>query len=151
MKSRALDRASVAEVKLSNVSRADGYLVVAMRVYPRFLPRDLTDEYTKSLAPEAGLFARYRALKKESGQQNQAFQAAGYEQTFGLTEEGTGDLARLAALSSRQNVFLICQCDRQEYCHVDLLLLLANHRFGARIGKLPYDYEVFRRRLRDGL
>ena len=137
-------------MKASKISKADGHLVVAMRVYPRFLPKGLTDEYTKSLAPEAGLFGRYRELKKQSGQQNQAFRDAGYEQTFALTEEGTGDLARLAALSSRQNVFLICQCDRQEHCHVDLLLLLANHRFGASIGKLPYDYAAFRRRLRDG-
>ena len=148
---RALDRASVAEVKASKISRTDGYLVVAMRLYPRFLPRGLTDEYTKSLAPEAALFGRYRELKKQSGQQNLAFQAARYEQSFALSEEGMDDLARLAALSSSQSTFLICQCDRQEYCHVDLLLLMAERHFGAKIGKLPFAYEAFRERLRTGL
>ena len=146
-----LDRASVAEVKAARVSKADGYLVVAMRLYPRFLPRGLTNEYTKSLAPEAALFGRYRDLKKQSGQQNQAFQSAGYEQSFALSQEGMHDLARLASLSMDKNVFLICQCDRQEYCHVDLLLLMAESRFGASIGKLPYDYPAFRERLRNGL
>jgi uncharacterized protein YeaO (DUF488 family) len=143
-----LDRASVAEVKASKISKADGHLVVAMRVYPRFLPRGLTDEYTRSLAPDAALFGRYREIKRQCGLQNQAFQAAGYEQSFALSQEGMNDLARLASLSSRQNVFLICQCDRQEYCHVDLLLLMAECHFGASTGKLPHAYEAFRERLR---
>jgi uncharacterized protein YeaO (DUF488 family) len=146
-----LDRASVAEVKSANVSRADGHLVVAMRVYPRFLPRALTDEYARSLAPEATLFGRYRELKKQSGHQNEAFQSARYEQTFALSEEGMTDLARLTSLSVDRNVFLICQCARQEYCHVDLMLLIAECRFGASIGKLPYGYPEFRERLRAGL
>ena len=146
-----LDRASVAEVKAARVSKADGHLVVAMRLYPRFLPKGLTNEYTKSLAPEAALFGRYRDLKKKSGQQNQAFQSAGYEQSFALSLEGMNDLERLTTLSRDQKVFLICQCDRQEYCHVDLLLLIAEHRFGASIGKLPYDYKEFMERLRSGL
>lgn len=145
-----LDRASVAEVKAARVSKAGGHLVIAMRLYPRFLPRGLTNEYLPSLGPEAALFARYRDLKKQSGQQNQAFQGAGYEQTFALSEEGRNDLARLAARSRDQDVVLICQCKRQEHCHVDLLLLIAESRFGARIGALPYDYPDLRRRLRSG-
>lgn len=135
-------------MKASAISKADGHLVVAMRVYPRFLPRGLTDEYTRSLAPDAALFGRYRAIKKQSCQQNLAFQAAGYEQSFALSQEGMDDLARLASVSSRRNVFLICQCDRDEYCHVDLLLLMAECHFGARPGELPHRYEAFRERLR---
>jgi uncharacterized protein YeaO (DUF488 family) len=146
-----LVRASVADVKAARVSKADGYLVVAMRFYPRFLPKALTDEYAKSLAPEAALFGRYRDLKKLSGQQNQAFQSAGYEQSFALSEEGMEDLARLTSRSRDQKVFLICQCDRQEHCHVDLMLLIAELRFGASVGKLPYEYPAFRKRIRIGI
>ena len=146
-----LDRASVAEVKAASVSKADGHLVVAMRVYPRFLPRSLTNEYAKALAPDATLFARYRELKKQSGRQNQAFQSAGYEQSFALSQEGMTHLERLSVLSRDQSVFLICQCDRQENCHVDLLLLIAESRFGASIGQLPYAYPGFRKRIREGL
>ena len=146
-----LDRASIAEVKANRISKADGYLVVAMRMYPRFLAKELTDEYSRHLSPDAVLFGRYREFKKQSGQQNQAFQLAGYEQNFMLNNDGMNSLAQLTAVSRNQNVFLICQCDRQEYCHVDLMLLIAESRFQARIGKLPFDYPEFRRRLQKGL
>ncbi|MGK5085420.1 hypothetical protein WDW37_19200 [Bdellovibrionota bacterium FG-1] len=141
-----LDRASIAEVKTEKVSKSHGYLVVAMRLYPRFLPKILIDEYANSLSPDAALFGRYREFKKHSGHQNQAFQLAGYEQDFALSKEGMTHLARLASASDGQNVFLICQCDRSEFCHVDLMLLIAEKHFKARIGKLPYDYPDFRKR-----
>lgn len=143
-----LARASVGEVKNGNVSKAQGaYLVVAMRVYPRFLPKLLTDEYLPSLSPQPELFQRYRELKKKSGDQNDSFERAGYQSLFGLAEEGMRELARLAKLSSQRDVYLICQCDRAERCHVDLMLLIAEKQFGARIAKLPFSYAEFRKRI----
>lgn len=143
-----LMRASVSEVKAGSVQRGAGvHLVVAMRVYPRFLPRALTDEVLKSLSPPPELFQRYRELKKRSGQQNESFEQAGYEQLFELGEEGQADLARLAARATTEDVHLICQCARSERCHVDLLLLLAEVKHGARIGALPFPYAEFRQRI----
>ena len=145
-----LDRASVAEVKAGKISRADGYLVVSMRLYPRFLAKELTNEYVKGLSPDETIFCCYREFKKQLGDQNRAFQLAGYEQNFALSNQGMKDLARLSAASRNQNVYLICQCDRHEFCHVDLMLLMAENHFEARIGNLPYGYPVFRDRLRNG-
>ena len=145
-----IDRVSVAEVKTGRISKSDGYLVVAMRLYPRFLPKGLVNEYAKNLSPDVALFGRYREFKKQSGKQNQAFQLAGYEQNFALSKEGMSDLARLSITSRNQNVHLICQCDRQEYCHVDLMLMIAESHFSASIGKPPYHYPEFRERLRNG-
>jgi uncharacterized protein YeaO (DUF488 family) len=142
-----LQRASVAEVKAGGVSKADAHLVVTMRVYPRFLSKDLIHEYAKVLAPEAGLFGRYRDLKKRLGQQDQAFHQAHYEQEFALSADGMSELERLATLSSKEPVRMICQCDRKERCHVDLMLLLSQALFAADIGELPYAYPIFRERL----
>lgn len=144
-----LARASVGEVKSGEISRSDGYLVVAMRLYPRFLSKDLTNEYSKTLAPAADLFERYREFKKRCGSQNQAFELADYEHEFALTDEGTKELERLSELSRRQSVYLVCQCERNEKCHVDLMLLIAKHRFGASITQLPYDYAEFELKLRE--
>ncbi|MGK5085958.1 hypothetical protein WDW86_00210 [Bdellovibrionota bacterium FG-2] len=141
-----LNRASIHEVKSGQISKAHGYLVIAMRVYPRFLPKELVDEYLHSLSPQADLFGRYREYKKKLKQQDLAFQMAQYEREFALSGKGLEDLERLAGMSLDQNVYLICQCERLECCHVDLMLLIGEKRFGARIGKLPHEYREFRQR-----
>lgn len=142
-----LKRASVAQVKSGEITKSDGHLVVAMRVYPRFLPRDRVDEYSKVLAPQADLFARYRKLKTGGRDQNDAFRTAGYEREFRLTQEGLIELERLTEVSRARDVFLICQCAQDEMCHVDLMLLIAERRFGARIGRLALSYAGFRETL----
>jgi uncharacterized protein YeaO (DUF488 family) len=142
-----LRRASVTDVKTGKVTGKDGHLVVTMRVYPRFLSRSLVSEYVASLAPAPSLFARYRALKQASGDQNGSFQGAQYQRRFELEDGGLDALSRLAERSRHEDVFLICQCDRRELCHVDLMLLIAEHRFGARIGELADTYAEFRQRL----
>ncbi|HEY8272659.1 MAG TPA: hypothetical protein VIG33_17325 [Pseudobdellovibrionaceae bacterium] len=38
---------------------------------------------------------------------------------------------------------MICQCERNERCHVDLMLLIAKKNLGARIGELAYAYSEF--------
>lgn len=140
-------RASVSDVRSGKVTKDDGELVVAMRVYPRFLPKARVSEYVPALSPAAELFARYRELKRESGDQNAAFQGAGYEQRFELDDAGMGELARLAEMARERDVYLVCQCEAREMCHVDLMLLIAEKRFSARIGPLAYGYPEFRKRL----
>jgi uncharacterized protein YeaO (DUF488 family) len=142
-----LRRASVSDVKCGAVSLKDGHLAVTMRLYPRFLPRALISEYVPSLAPAADLFADYRERKKQSGDQNASFEGARYQERFELGETALEELARLSERATHEDVFLICQCDRRELCHVDLMLLLAEHRFEATIGELADSYDEFRARL----
>ncbi len=143
-----LRRASVADVKAGKVSLRDGLVVVTMRVYPRFLKRELVSEYVASLAPAAELFADYRARKQASGDQDRSFEGAHYQRRFELDARGLAELARLSARAREEDVYLVCQCDRRERCHVDLMLLLAQHHFGAPIGELAVAYDEFQARLR---
>lgn len=142
-----LKRTSIAQVKSGQISTADGYLVIAMRVYPRFLPKFLIHEYVQSLSPQAGLFGRYRDFKKSGHTQNEAFTLAEYETVFELNDDGMKNLSRLTNLSKKQDVYMICQCDFDEYCHVDLMLLLAHSQFNGIIGDLAFEYPIFRKRL----
>lgn len=143
-----LKRASIAQIKSGEISKTHGHLVIAMRVYPRFLSKALINEYSKTLSPEPTLFARYRDYKKQGLAQNEAFEAAKYQDAFTLSHEGLEDLKRLTEISRTQNVYLICQCAEHERCHVDLMLLLAEKRFSASIEQPSEDYPDFRARLR---
>ena len=142
-----LARKSISEVKAGVVSKADGYLVVSMLQYPRFLAKDLVDEYLQCLSPDRALFSRYREFKKKLNDQNRAFEFAEYESEFELSPEGLKKLELLSELSQKKNVFLICQCANNEKCHVDLILLMASHLFAAQIERLPFEYRVFVERM----
>lgn len=136
-------RASISEIKNGTITKKNGYLVVTMRIYPRFLAKSLIDEYKQSLAPQKELFEHYRINKKKLEDQNQAFELAKYQQKFALTNEGLQNLKELVELSKKQNVYMICQCEKNERCHVDLMLLIAKTNLGAKIGELPYKYPEF--------
>lgn len=140
-------RASVSDIKNGTVTKKNGYLVVTMRMYPRFLAKSFIDDYQQSLSPQKELFDRYREFKKQSGDQNQAFELARYQQKFALTPEGLQHLRQLVELSKTQNVYMICQCERHERCHVDLMLLIAKKTLSAKIGELPYKYSEFAAKL----
>ena len=139
-----LHRASVSEIKSGTISKKDGLLVVTMRMYPRFLSKALVDEYKPSLAPQKDLFERYREIKKRIGDQSEAFELAQYQREFALSQEGLHDLQRLAEFAKNQNVYMICQCAKNERCHVDLMLLIAQKKWGVDIGDLPYAYPQYR-------
>ena len=141
--SKLIKRTSIGNLKNGNISKENAYLVIAMRIYPRFLPKALVHEFAQSLSPQADLFARYREYKKKSGDQNQAFQFARYEQEFALSELGMKELKRIVDIAEIHDVYLICQCESHEFCHVDLILLIAQKKLGARIGKLASDYSEF--------
>ncbi|MGZ3745497.1 MAG: DUF488 family protein, N3 subclade [Pseudobdellovibrionaceae bacterium] len=142
-----IKRASVSEVKNKKISKTLGYLVVTMRIYPRFLSKELVNEYKPSLSPQKDLFQRYRDFKKKNSDQNKSFEMANYQQEFDLSEDARRDLAELVKRSKHQDVYMICQCERDERCHVDLMLLIAEKEYGAEIENLPFDYLAFRRRL----
>lgn len=136
-------RASVSDIKNGTVTKEDAYLVVTMRMYPRFLSKSLIDDFKQSLSPQKELFERYREIKKQIGSQNEAFELAHYQQKFTLTPTGLQELRALVEVSKKQDVYMICQCERNERCHVDLMLLIAKKEFNAKIGELPYEYYEF--------
>jgi uncharacterized protein YeaO (DUF488 family) len=136
-------RASISEIKNGIVTKKDGYLVVTMRMYPRFLSKSLIDGYKQALSPQKELFERYREIKKQIGDQNEAFELSHYQQKFALEQAGLQELRELVKVSENQNVYLICQCETNERCHVDLILLIAKKELGAKIGELPFEYFVF--------
>jgi uncharacterized protein YeaO (DUF488 family) len=136
-------RASVSDIKNGTVTKEDGYLVVTMRMYPRFLSKSLIDDFKQSLSPQKELFERYREIKKQIGNQNEAFELAHYQRKFALAPTGLQELRELAEVSKKQDVYMICQCERNERCHVDLMLLIAKKKFDGKIGELPYEYSEF--------
>ncbi|MBL7688649.1 MAG: DUF488 family protein [Bdellovibrionaceae bacterium] len=140
-------RASISEIKNGRVTKRDGHLVVTMRHYPRFLSKSLIDDYKPELAPEKELFARYREIKKTVGDQSEAFERAQYQNKFTLSEAGLTALNELTVLSREKAIYMICQCEKNERCHVDLMLLIAENKCGAAIGSVPFDYAEFRKRL----
>ena len=141
-----LRQASVGELKKGEVSRERGYIVLAMRRYPRGVSKTLRDEYVAALGPPAELLDELHALKK-SHSHNDAFAAARYEERFELTEPGIEALERLAELSRSRDVYLICQCKPDERCHRELLLLLAQARFRAQIAPLRFAYATYEARV----
>jgi hypothetical protein len=146
-----LRRASLQAVQSGSLLRRSGenHLVVAMQVYPRFLPKNKIDEYQRSLAPERGLFSEYRELCVRHGKHETAFQLVNYEERFDLGVEGREQLQRLTKLAEEGcEVHLICRCSRDQHCHVDLVLLMAHHLFQAPIPDLPFAYERFQDRFR---
>jgi uncharacterized protein YeaO (DUF488 family) len=142
-----LRRASVSDVENERVSREKSYLVVVMRFYPRFLKRDLVDEYVRMLAPPAELFADFKTKDRKLANHNSAFYLVEYEERFDLTPEGREKLAELSELSRERDIVLICQCRDFDRCHCDLLLNWAKRCFNAEVSGLIFDYPDFLKRL----
>jgi uncharacterized protein YeaO (DUF488 family) len=145
-----LYRASVNDVKSGRISRRYGYLVVVMQFYPRFLGKELIDEYLHDLAPDRELFGEFKALDRASGDHEGAFAKVRYEERFTISGAGLHDLERLSALSAEREVYLLCQCASLEHCHADLLLLTARRKFGAKIPLMRVKYPRFEERLEAG-
>ncbi len=142
-----LFRAGVQDVKTGAVTRRRGYLAVVMQFYPRFLSKQLVDEYARALAPERGLFGEFKALDRSGGDHDAAFAQVDYENRFALTPAGWQDLERLSGASRERDVYLICQCPLHQKCHADLLLLGARYFFQASIPQPRISYPLFEARL----
>lgn len=142
-----LYRASTKDVKDGRVNRRYGYIAVVMQHYPRFLAKDLMDEYVHALAPDRKLFSDFKAKDRELKNHDLAFDTVDYEARFELSAEGMGHLERLSALAIDRDVFLVCQCQSLERCHGDLLLLQARTFFNAKIQRPRLRYPTFETRL----
>ena len=143
-----LYRFAVKELKAGALQRRYGYSVIVMQYYPRFVKKELVDEYLRTLAPERELFSEFKALDRELGDHDLAFEKVHYEERFSLSTAGDEDLRRLSELSATQDVYLFCQCEATEHCHADLLLLAARHRHSAAIAWMRVKYPVYEARLR---
>lgn len=142
-----LYRAPIQDLKDGRVSRRHTYTVVVMQYYPRFVPKNLVDEYLRSLAPEKELFREFKDHERAIHDHDRAFREVAYEERFQLTSEGKEDLERLAMLAKERTVVLFCQCSALHCCHADLLLLWARHRFSTHVQIPRVEYPAFRKRL----
>ena len=145
-----LYRAPVADLKSGRIARRYSYTVVVMQHYPRFLPKEMVDEYLHCLAPERGLFSEFKALDRETKDHDAAFAAVRYEERFAVGPEGAEALGRLSQLSRERDVFLLCQCKTLERCHADLLLVLARRWFKAPTSYVRVSYPTFEARVAEG-
>lgn len=142
-----LYRASVYDVKDGRISRRYGYLVIVMQFYPRFIRKEMIDEYVHDLAPARELLTEFKALDRKLKDHDRAFGEVQYEERFGVSDVGLGHLERLSEQAKTRDVFLICQCGPRERCHADLLLLTARRRFSAGIQAPRVKYPVFEKRI----
>ena len=93
-----LKQASVSDLIMDRVSRdRNHYVVIAMRRYPRFINRELRDEYLSSLASDRELFEDWLSTKRRTGDHDGAFAKVKFEERFELDEQGFEDLKRLCS------------------------------------------------------
>ncbi len=141
---------TVGEIRSGRLTRAHGHVVLAMRLHPRGMARALRDEFIAALAPERALLDDFHAARAASGDHDGAFDDVDYLRRFALSVEAVSHLARLAALARDRDVFLVCQCDAEQRCHRDLLLLAAHAWFGTEVAPPRHDYAAFAARLGAG-
>lgn len=145
-----LKQASIQQIKKGEITRGQGFVVATMAFYPRGLKKELLDEYRADLAPDRDLFRDFKEQEPLVGH-NEAFQACQYEQRFHLTRRAADQLKILADLSKKQDVFLACQCEIGQKCHREILLLIAQKKFGAEISALFHSYPEFEARMSQAL
>lgn len=140
-----LKQANVQDLRKANVTRNDGFIVIAMRFYPRGIKRELRDEYRADLAPDKQLFRDFK--DNQAAGHDLAFARSNYEQRFALSPEAMDHLELLASLAKSNDVYLIFQCGQGERCHREMLMLLAQTKFAARIDRVFNDYPIWEKRL----
>jgi len=143
-----LKQAAVKEVKRGTLSRDDGYIVITMRYYPRFLRKELRDEFLADMAPKKELLDDFNAAQKRLGTHNEAFPAVDYEGRFEMGPRGWQHLERLAEMSKKQDVYLLCVCNVGDMCHREILMLLAQKFFDCPIDKVFHPYAKVLKRVK---
>lgn len=142
-----LKQATIKQYKNQELQRESSHLVIAMRYYPRFLKKELRDEFLAHLAPEKQLLKEFNEAQKKLNDHNQAFAHVNYNSRFELNEMALKDLERLAELSQEKDVYLACVCKMKEMCHREILLLAAEHLFNCKIGDVYHKYPEFMKKL----
>lgn len=91
--------------------------------------------------------ASFKETERALKDQNAAFEKVRYEERFEVSPEGLAHLERLSDKARARDVYLVCQCDFEQRCHGDLLLLTARHRFKALVSQIPFTYPTYEGRL----
>jgi uncharacterized protein YeaO (DUF488 family) len=118
-----------------------------MRFYPRFLRKELRDEFLAVLAPKKELLHDFNAAQKRLGNHNDSFAEVDYEQRFELSPKGLAELTRLAEMSKEKDVYLLCVCNLGDRCHREILMLFAHKLYGTPIDKVFHTYPIVMSRL----
>ncbi|HLX65302.1 MAG TPA: DUF488 family protein [Planctomycetota bacterium] len=143
-----LKKGCIGDLKSGALTKTDGYLVVAMCHYPRGVKKTLIDAYAKSLAPDKKMLDDFHAERERlGGNHNAAFLSCGYQKRFTLPPEGLVELKQLADLSRERDVVLVCQCELDQRCHRELLLIMAKKWWHANTELRTFSYPEFEKRL----
>ncbi|HVK62263.1 MAG TPA: DUF488 family protein, partial [Bdellovibrionales bacterium] len=105
--------------------------------------------YISDLAPSKEFLAEFKEREEKLDDHDAAFEAIHYEKKFDLGIEGLARLSEIAEESRHHTVYLVCHCAIGQYCHREILMILAEDLFGAKIAKLSHSYETFRARLHE--
>lgn len=108
----------------------------------------MVHEYFASLGPPKTLLQEFKEAEAALNDHDKAFEQIEYESKFNLSPEGHGELARLAEIAKNQRVYLICHCAIGQYCHRELLLIMAQAYYDTPVETLSHPYQVFRERLK---
>lgn len=145
-----LKKGTVAQVRSGELTREMGHIVLPMCRYPRGLKKLLIDEYVKALAPIQELLDEFHAERERlDGNHNAAFLSCHYQQKFSIPHSGVEALQRLVELARDKDVFLVCQCDLDQRCHRELLLLCAKRWWHTPTELRKFSYPLFEARLTD--
>ena len=142
-----LRQSSVNQIRAGQINRSHGYIVICMCFYPRGLRQDLRDEYRADLAPNRNLFKEWQSFAQTAGH-DAAFRKSHYEDRFSLSDAALEHLRMLAEWSTRQDIFLVCQCEVGERCHREILLRMAAYKFGITVDRIFNEYLRIEERLR---
>jgi hypothetical protein len=82
--------AIIQDIHLGNLTKADGYLAVTTRFFPRFLARAQIDDYIATLAPDKKLLRDFKKASDKLGH-NAAFLHVDYQRRFVARVGGAGD------------------------------------------------------------
>ncbi len=144
-----LKQGALSQVKNEEFPRDKSHIVIAMRFYPRFLRKELRDEFICELAPEKQLLHEFNAAQKSLHDHNSAFAHVDYNRRFQLSDRAIAHLERLSKMSEDCDVYLVCICQQGDRCHREILMLLAKEIFGCKIGKVYHDYPEFMEKVDD--
>lgn len=142
-----LKQASISQIKHEEIPRKNSHIVIAMRYYPRFVRKELRDEFLCCLAPEKQLLKEFNEARKQLDDHDSAFAAVDYNSRFTLGDEAMEHLERLAGVSHGSDVYLACICKVGEMCHREILLLTAKHYFSCPVGDVYHRYPEFMNKL----
>ncbi|MEO5969898.1 MAG: hypothetical protein ABIQ95_08220 [Bdellovibrionia bacterium] len=144
-----LRQSSVSDLINVRISREKAYIIITMRRYPRFVNRQLRDEYLSCMSPDWKLFESWLSAKRRYKSHNGAFGKVQFELRLDVNEEGLENLARISHMAKDREVYLVCQCQTGSQCHREFLLILARRLFKAKAEKPKNLYPTFEKRIPD--